>query len=131
MLLQWAFTENMLINIALQSDGVLLYIGCLNRHHFNRTSSGKSTVVNAMIGINLMSCGMGHTTSCFVQIEESRKSGGTAIDHDLNARSRRGLSTFLDGHSYYAIRKPNARGDETVLACCAMIDEVVPLEIEV
>ena len=34
-----------------------------------RTSSGKSTVVNAMLKSKLLPSGIGHTTNCFVQVE--------------------------------------------------------------
>lgn len=37
-----------------------------------RTSNGKSTVVNAMLGDNVLPSGIGHTTNCFLQVESSQ-----------------------------------------------------------
>ncbi|KAG7157547.1 Transmembrane GTPase Marf-like [Homarus americanus] len=36
---------------------------------FGRTSNGKSTVINAMMGDKILPSGIGHTTNCFLQIE--------------------------------------------------------------
>lgn len=36
---------------------------------FGRTSNGKSTVINAMLHSKVLPQGMGHTTSCFLQVE--------------------------------------------------------------
>lgn len=36
---------------------------------FGRTSNGKSTVINAVLGSKILPCGMGHTTNCFLQVE--------------------------------------------------------------
>ena len=38
-----------------------------------RTSSGKSTLINALLGEKVLPTGLGHTTSCFVQVK------GTAL----------------------------------------------------
>jgi mitofusin 2 len=35
---------------------------------FGRTSNGKSTVINAMLHSKVLPQGMGHTTSCFLQV---------------------------------------------------------------
>ena len=34
-----------------------------------RTSSGKSTLINALLGERVLPTGLGHTTSCFVQVK--------------------------------------------------------------
>jgi mitofusin len=34
-----------------------------------RTSNGKSSVINAMLGSRILPQGMGHTTCCFLQVE--------------------------------------------------------------
>ncbi|XP_050424672.1 transmembrane GTPase Marf isoform X2 [Adelges cooleyi] len=39
---------------------------------FGRTSNGKSTVVNAMLGDKVLPSGIGHTTNCFLQVEGSQ-----------------------------------------------------------
>ena len=36
---------------------------------FGRTSNGKSTAINALLGDRILPVGIGHTTSCFLQIE--------------------------------------------------------------
>ncbi|XP_046571955.1 transmembrane GTPase Marf-like [Haliotis rubra] len=36
---------------------------------FGRTSSGKSTLINAMLRDKIMPSGKGHTTNCFIQVE--------------------------------------------------------------
>ncbi|XP_045596500.1 transmembrane GTPase Marf isoform X2 [Procambarus clarkii] len=36
---------------------------------FGRTSNGKSSVINAMMGDKILPSGIGHTTNCFLQIE--------------------------------------------------------------
>ena len=46
----------------------------LSRDHmkvvfFGRTSNGKSTLINAILGDRILPTGIGHTTSCFLQVE--------------------------------------------------------------
>ncbi|KAA0191010.1 hypothetical protein HAZT_HAZT011700 [Hyalella azteca] len=36
---------------------------------FGRTSNGKSSVINAMLGDKILPSGIGHTTNCFLQVE--------------------------------------------------------------
>ena len=36
---------------------------------FGRTSTGKSTLINAMLGDTVLPSGLGHTTNCFIQIQ--------------------------------------------------------------
>jgi mitofusin 2 len=38
---------------------------------FGRTSNGKSTAINAMLGEKILPTGIGHTTNCFLQVEGS------------------------------------------------------------
>uniref|UniRef100_A0A1I8G586 Dynamin-type G domain-containing protein n=1 Tax=Macrostomum lignano TaxID=282301 RepID=A0A1I8G586_9PLAT len=40
---------------------------------FGRTSNGKSTVINAMLGRKVLPSGIGHTTNCFLQVEGTSK----------------------------------------------------------
>ena len=35
---------------------------------FGRTSNGKSTAVNSLLGERILPMGIGHTTSCFLQV---------------------------------------------------------------
>jgi len=39
---------------------------------FGRTSNGKSTAINSLLGDKILPTGIGHTTSCFLQVEGSR-----------------------------------------------------------
>ena len=48
----------------------------LSRDHmkvafFGRTSNGKSTAINSLLGDKILPTGIGHTTSCFLQVEGS------------------------------------------------------------
>lgn len=52
----------------------------LTRNHmkvafFGRTSNGKSTVINAMLRDKILPSGIGHTTSCFLQVEGAETPG--------------------------------------------------------
>ena len=38
-------------------------------HSFFRTSSGKSSVINAMLWDKVLPSGIGHTTNCFLSVE--------------------------------------------------------------
>ena len=60
---------------------------------FGRTSSGKSTVINALLGEKILPTGLGHTTDKFVHVQ------GTALDS-------KGYSSLLMNHSngFYANR---------------------------
>ena len=53
-----------------QADGI---IELLKRDHmkvafFGRTSNGKSTVINSLLGEKVLPTGMGHTTNCFCSV---------------------------------------------------------------
>ena len=58
-------------NYGRQVDGIRQV---LSRDHmkvvfFGRTSNGKSTLINAILGDRILPTGIGHTTSCFLQVE--------------------------------------------------------------
>ena len=51
----------------------MVTLSCVNTRDvqvvfFGRTSNGKSTVINAMLGDKILPAGMGHTTNCFLQV---------------------------------------------------------------
>jgi len=77
-----------------QVDGIRCV---LSRDHmkvvfFGRTSNGKSTCINALLGDRILPTGIGHTTSCFLQVE-----GGDEQDPYLMTESDEELddSTLL------------------------------------
>ena len=41
---------------------------------FGRTSNGKSTVINAMLRESILPTGLGHTTNCFLQVNDFHRS---------------------------------------------------------
>nr|XP_006819998.1 PREDICTED: mitofusin-2-like [Saccoglossus kowalevskii] len=53
---------------------------------FGRTSSGKSTVINAMLKDKVLPTGIGHTTDCFLSIEGSDTSEAYLIIPQSNER---------------------------------------------
>jgi len=50
---------------------LLVTLKGLNHFFFYRTSNGKSSVINAVLGEKLLPSGYGHKTNCFLQVEGS------------------------------------------------------------
>ena len=96
-----------------------------------RTSSGKSTLINALLGERVLPTGLGHTTSCFVQVEGTSSNspsllvplgeGGALVETQVESLpslvSALG-SAKLDEHSLAVLRWPSAR-------CPLLEDDVV------
>ncbi|CAH8469237.1 unnamed protein product [Schistosoma haematobium] len=61
---------------------------------FGRTSNGKSTVINAMLGSKLLPSGLGHTTSCFLEIQGTDQDSGYLLmsDSDTNPKETSDIS---------------------------------------
>ncbi|VVC32473.1 Hypothetical protein CINCED_3A005529 [Cinara cedri] len=53
---------------------------------FGRTSNGKSTVVNAMLGDKVLPSGIGHTTNCFLQVEGSQSGEAYLVTEGSNEK---------------------------------------------
>ena len=49
---------------------------------FGRTSNGKSTAINALLGERILPTGIGHTTSCFLQVEGSSDQDAYLLTED-------------------------------------------------
>ncbi|XP_041465175.1 transmembrane GTPase fzo-like [Lytechinus variegatus] len=84
---------------------------------FGPTSSGKSTLVNAILGKELLACGMGHTTNCFLQIEQVRDDDddeddqGYVAPRSPDGRSR--LPSYSDVASHFIIRRSQFASEST------------------
>ena len=55
---------------------------------FGRTSNGKSTAINALLGDNILPTGIGHTTSCFLQVEGGQNPGEAFLLTEANPEDR-------------------------------------------
>jgi len=53
---------------------------------FGRTSNGKSSVINAMLGKEILPSGIGHTTNCFVQVEGSNSGESYLVKEGSNEK---------------------------------------------
>ena len=59
------------------------------------TSSGKSTLVNSLLGQDLLPVDVGHTTECFIQIQQ-------LTEKTVN----RGGQQVQDGQGYLCVKTP-------------------------
>ncbi len=59
---------------------------------FGRTSNGKSTAINALLGDRILPTGIGHTTSCFLEVEGSEE--GEAYILLEGSEERRGVGSL-------------------------------------
>merc|ERR1711899_9441 len=53
---------------------------------FGRTSNGKSTAINALLGERILPTGIGHTTSCFLQVEGAVENDAYLLTEDSQER---------------------------------------------
>ena len=65
---------------------------------FGRTSSGKSTVINAMLASKILPSGIGHTTNCFLQIEGSDSNEAYLLVGDSNVKKN--VEVFFIGYTF-------------------------------
>ena len=77
---------------------------------YYRTSNGKSTVINAMLKDKILPSGIGHTTSCFLQVEGSDSSDGYILtEQEPEARMSINVSIvtlhILETSYIYAVEK--------------------------
>ena len=75
--------------------------GVLKRNHmkvvfFGRTSNGKSTAINALLGERILPTGIGHTTSCFLQVEGTSETEAYLLTEESQERkSVQSIGEFL------------------------------------
>merc|ERR1719412_2357928 len=60
---------------------------------FGRTSNGKSTAINSLLGDKILPTGIGHTTSCFLQVEGSH-TGEAYLTTEANPEDHQSLSSL-------------------------------------
>lgn len=65
---------------------------------FGRTSSGKSSVINAMLRDKILPSGIGHTTNCFVQVEGS-ENGEAYLITEENSEKQNVMSVGKLAHA--------------------------------
>ncbi|XP_053210276.1 transmembrane GTPase Marf-like [Panonychus citri] len=95
-----------LTNVVNLSERVCNIREVLRRDHmkvafFGRTSNGKSTVINSVLGRKILPSGMGHTTNCFLQVEGSDTDEAYLVleddpDEKLNVESVSHLANALN-----------------------------------
>ncbi|KAI3389891.1 hypothetical protein SNEBB_008949 [Seison nebaliae] len=88
---------------------------------FGRTSNGKSTVINSMLHDSILPSGMGHTTSCFLQVEGTDDVQAPFIIHpqtnkrltvdDVGSLASALSKESLDSHQLVTIFWPRSRCD--------------------
>eukprot|EP00057_Strongylocentrotus_purpuratus_P013351 XP_011667825.1 PREDICTED: mitofusin-2-like [Strongylocentrotus purpuratus] len=91
---------------------------------FGPTSSGKSTVINAILGKDLLACGMGQITSCFLTIEQTD-------DSPVHGRRSSHLDSELGSH--FIIRSLGGQWSSNVKARVAPQKKnvTIPLDVEI
>jgi len=108
---------------------------------FGRTSNGKSTAINSLLGDKILPTGIGHTTSCFLQVEGSNT--GEAYLTTEDSPEHRNLSSLpqlgsalcagkLESNSRVQIHWPIERcrllGEEVVIIDSPGIDVEADLD---
>jgi len=118
----------------------------LERNHmkvafFGRTSNGKSTAINSLLGEKILPTGIGHTTSCFLQVEGSQtKEAFLTVDDSDEHKSLQFLSQLgnalcaekLESNSqvriHWPVEKCRLLGEEVVIIDSPGIDVEADLD---
>merc|ERR1719282_924830 len=118
----------------------------LSRDHmkvafFGRTSNGKSTAINSLLGDKILPTGIGHTTSCFLQVEGSHTGEAyltTEVNKDpqsLESLSSRGnaisaekLDSMCRVQVHWPVEKCRLLGEEVVIIDSPGIDVEADLD---
>ena len=58
------------------------------------TSSGKSSVINAMLRDKILPSGIGHTTNCFLQVEGSENGEAYLVTEDSSEKKNVKVDCF-------------------------------------
>lgn len=87
-------------------------------------------VINAMIGMELLPSSMGHTTNCFLQIEEARDDDA-ACDPNVPREGAR-LPSFSEVGSHFIIRRSQFASESTTNGAMSYEENsIIPLDIPV
>jgi len=109
---------------------------------FGRTSNGKSTCINSLLGEKILPTGIGHTTSCFLQVEGSN-TGDAAFLTIEGSEEKRSLTNLpqlgnalcaekLESNSqvriHWPVEKCRLLGEEVVIIDSPGIDVEMDLD---
>jgi len=108
---------------------------------FGRTSNGKSTAINSLLGDKILPTGIGHTTSCFLQVEGSHTGEAyLTTDRDGSHQSLQSLPQLgsalcaekLESNSrvqiHWPVEKCRLLGEEVVIIDSPGIDVEADLD---
>lgn len=109
---------------------------------FGRTSNGKSTAINSLLGEKILPTGIGHTTSCFLQVEGStigeayltteERPGEHQSLHTLSQLGNALCAEKLDSSSRVSVHWPTEKcrllGEEVVIIDSPGIDVEADLD---
>lgn len=108
---------------------------------FGRTSNGKSTAINSLLGDKILPTGIGHTTSCFLQVEGSHTGEAyltTEVNKDPqsleslsslgNAISAEKLDSMCRVQVHWPVEKCRLLGEEVVIIDSPGIDVEADLD---
>lgn len=94
---------------------------------FGRTSNGKSAVINAMLHERILPSAMGHTTSCFCQVEASDEAGHVRIEKEEQHLELSSLNDLASAHSPRALKPKTLLHVNMPRSRCPLLDYDVVL----
>ncbi|XP_017102636.2 transmembrane GTPase fzo [Drosophila bipectinata] len=94
---------------------------------FGRTSNGKSAVINAMLHERILPSAMGHTTSCFCQVQASDDTGHVRIEKEDQQLELSSLNDLASAHSPRALKPKTLLHVNMPRSRCSLLDYDVVL----